>query len=135
MLPPVVSAYLQRALSGDGRAPRQVRIRQQGQMWLKPNARPRSFTATQHYAVERMAFSWQARSRLAPLLALQVRDEYDEGEGSLTVRLLGRVMQRQRGPEVSAGEATRYLAELPWVPNAMAHNTHLRCETPFARTT
>jgi len=126
VLPRLVSAYLQRALPADGHTPRQVRIHQHGQMWLKPNARPRSFTATQHYAVERMAFSWHARFRLAPLIALQVRDDYDEGEGSLTVSLLGKVMQRQRGPEVSAGEAMRYLAELPWVPHAMAHNSELR---------
>jgi hypothetical protein len=126
VLPRLVSAYLERAAPGDGRVPRQVRIEQQGQMWLKPNARPRRFTATQNYAVERVAFSWQARFPIAPLIALKVRDDYDEGEGSLTVRLLGRELQRQRGPEVSAGEAMRYLAELPWVPHAMAHNAELR---------
>ena len=43
-------------------------------MRLKPGARPRSFTATQQYAVERVAFSWDARFRIAPLLAVHVRD-------------------------------------------------------------
>ena len=32
---------------------------------------------------------------------------------------------RQSGSEVAAGEALRYLAELPWVPWAMEHNAEL----------
>ena len=34
-------------------------------------------------------------------------------------------MRRQRGPETTAGEALRYLAELPFVPYAIAHNGEL----------
>jgi hypothetical protein len=125
-LPPrLISDYLERALPGDQRVPRQVRIRQDGQMRLKPGARARTFTATQQYAVERVAFSWDARFRIAPLLAVHVRDAYDDGEGDLAVRLLGRTLQRQHGREVSVGEAMRYLAELPWVPYAMAENAEL----------
>jgi hypothetical protein len=41
------------------------------------------------------------------------------------VRSLGIPMQRQSGPEVTLGEAMRYLAELPWVPQAMRANGEL----------
>lgn len=44
VIPQLVSAYLERALPGDRPLPRQVRIAQQGQMWLKPGASPRRFT-------------------------------------------------------------------------------------------
>ena len=58
-------------------------------------------------------------------LAIKVVDAYAEGEGTLDVRLLGRTMQRERGPEMAVGEAMRYLAELPLVPHAMVHNGEL----------
>ncbi len=133
MTPRLVRAYLERALPGDGRVPRQVRIAQVGEMWLRPGANARRFTATQHIAVERSAFSWRARFPVAGPLAMSVSDGFDAGAGALDVRVLGVRVQRQRGPEVSAGEALRYLAELPWVPYAMLHNTELRWSEPGPR--
>jgi hypothetical protein len=94
-------------------------------MWLKPGSRGMSFTATQAIAVERVAFSWRARFPLLGPLALSVLDWYADGDGALEVRLLGLPVQRQRGPETVAGEALRYLAELPFAPPAIAHNGEL----------
>ena len=95
-------------------------------MWLKPAAGPHRFRATEHLAADRVAFSWQARFPIIPLLAVKVNDGYAGGEGRLAVRLLGRTLQREQGDELSAGEAQRYLAELPWVPQALAANDQLR---------
>ena len=106
--------------------PRQVRITQRGEMWLKPDGRAMAFTAIQSFAVERVAFAWHARFPLLGPLALQVVDDYADGDGKLEVRVLGIPVQRQRGPETTAGEALRYLAELPFVPHAIAHNRELR---------
>ena len=83
------------------------------------------FTATQHVAVERTAFSWRARFRLAGPLAIGVVDGFSDGRGSLEVRILGVRAQRQEGPEIDAGEALRYLAELPWAPHALRGNREL----------
>lgn len=83
------------------------------------------FTATEEFAVERIAFCWRARFRLAPVVAIRVRDCYDAGQGSLGVRALGIPVQRQTGAAVSIGEAYRYLAELPWVPHAILANPEL----------
>ncbi len=58
-------------------------------------------------------------------MALRVVDEYADGDDRLEVRLLGLALQRQRGPETTAGEALRYVAELPFVPHAIAHNRDL----------
>jgi hypothetical protein len=120
----VVRHHLERSVP-KGPVPRQMRIRQEGEMWLKPGARGMRFTATQFFAVERVAFSWQARFPLLGSLALSVVDEYADGDGRLEVRLFGLPLQRQRGPETVAGEALRYLAELPFVPPAIEHNREL----------
>lgn len=103
----------------------QVRLEQRGEMWLRPGARGRPFAATHLLDVDRIAFEWRARFPLAGLLALHVVDSYADGTGELAVRLLGLPLQRDRGPETTAGEALRYLAELPFVPPALQRNREL----------
>ena len=80
------------------------------------------FTATERFAVDRVAFSWQARFRIAPLVSLSVSDGYMSGRGALKVRLIGIPFQNESGPDVDLGEAYRYVAELPWVPHAIRDN-------------
>ena len=127
MIPRLVADYAARALPGTRLLmPQQVQIAQEGVMWSKPDAAPRSFRATQRIAVDRVAFAWRARFRLARVLALEVVDAFAEGAGTLDVRMFGRTLQRQSGAEVSAGEGLRYLAELPWAPYALAANSELR---------
>lgn len=69
--------------------------------------------------------SWEARFPIAPLVSLKVLDGYAHGSGALRVRVLGLPVQTQTGHDVDVGEAYRYLAELPWVPHAMAMNPEL----------
>ena len=90
-------------------------------MWTKPGARPLRFRATEDFAVDRVAFSWQARF----LLALAVVDELDRGAGRLRISLVGTPLRTQAGPEITAGQAMRYLAELAWAPHAVAANPEL----------
>jgi hypothetical protein len=46
--------------------------------------------------------------------------------GLLEVRLGRLLLQRKRGPELSRGEAFRYLAELAWAPQAIVANPALQ---------
>ena len=94
-------------------------------MWQKPGGRAMRFEATQRFAVDSVAFSWQARFRMAGPIAIRVVDDYADGEGGLEVRVLGIPIRRQTGREIVAGEALRYLAELPWVPYAIVRNREL----------
>lgn len=110
-----------------------VRLEQHGEMWLRPGAPARRFSAVQSLEVERVAFSWRARFPLAGPLALHVVDSYADGAGELTVRLLDVPLQRERGPETTAGEALRYLAELPFVPPARERNRELEWRELGAR--
>jgi hypothetical protein len=133
-LPQLVRDYLARSLPPNAAAPRKVRVRQTGEMWKKPGARPMPFTATEDFAVDRVAFSWRARFRIAGPIAMTVVDEYADGDGQLRVSLLGIPLQTQRGPETTIGEAMRYLAELAWAPHAIAVNQQLAWQQLDERT-
>jgi len=128
-LPELVRAYLVRTLPPDRPAPAVVRVRQSGEMWKRPGARPLSFEATEEFACDRVAFSWRARFPILGPLAMNVEDGFDGGTGRLRVSLLGLPLQHQAGPETDVGEAMRYLAELAWAPHAIAANRELEWRT------
>jgi hypothetical protein len=122
-LPAALDRYVLRALPDPDAIPRRVRIEQVGEMWLKPGARPHRFTAVQDYSVDRVAFVWRARFKIAGFVSLAVSDRYRRGEGSLESRLFGSIrLTRERGKEVAEGQAFRYLGELPWMPQAFLAN-------------
>ncbi len=125
-LPPEVKALAARARPGDRPSAGRVRLRQRGVMWSAPKAPPIAFTATQHIAVRHSAFVWLADVRLPLGPSIRVLDCYVEGAGDLEARLLGSLpIARAQGPEISRGELIRYLAELPWCPDAMIDNAAL----------
>lgn len=117
--------YAERVISNQPATGRRVRVRQIGEMTLKPGARPRRFTAIEQFDIDRVAFVWRARFAILGPLALHVTDRYESGEGLLEVRVLGAPLQRTRGPELTRGEAFRYLAEIAWVPQAILANPQL----------
>jgi len=95
-------------------------------MLRQRGGRPTRFTATERFAVERIGFVWEARFRVAPLVAIDVADGYRDGRGFLQVRPLGIPTRARAGPGIALGEIYRYLAELPWVPHAMTANPRLQ---------
>jgi uncharacterized protein DUF6544 len=102
-----------------------VRIEQVGEMVLRPGARARRFTAREDLATDRVSFVWRARFPMLGPISLRVIDSYQEENGLLEVRLGRLPLRRNRGPELSRGEAFRYLAELAWVPHAIVANSAL----------
>ncbi len=124
-LPGVIEHYLDRALPADGGVVRQVAITQTGEMFRNPAAKAMRFIAVERFGVTEVAFSWEARFSVAPVVSLKVTDGFSRGRGALRLRALGLPLQTQSGPDVDLGEAYRYLAELPWVPHAMAANREL----------
>lgn len=124
-VPAGVGRYVDRAIPPGTAVPRRVRVTQAGEMWLKPGGRSFRFEAVEEFAVDEVAFSWRARFPIVPLVSLRVLDRYAAGEGQLEARLFGLRLMRARGQATAEGEAMRYLAELPWVPQAMAVNRQL----------
>lgn len=126
-LPEAVRRYVARVLPASGALPRQARLTQTGSMWTRPGGRELPFTAVQELSSVEVAFVWRARFAIAGMPLLSVIDRYVAGQGLLEARLLGLVpIMRKHGPEMSEGEALRYLGELPWNPSAMLLNRRLR---------
>ena len=97
-----------------------VELTQSGQMKLKPDAEWIPLHAKQWYRVPEVAFEWQGWVKAAPLFHVKATDFYDNGVGSLKIRLWGFIpMGTAEGPEVSEGELMRYLSEIIWFPPAM----------------
>ncbi len=83
------------------------------------------FRAEQTIAVDRTAFTWRART--GPFGLISVTDRLAEGEGAIRVRAL-RVIPlggAGGGAALTKGELMRYLAELPWAPDALPRNRAL----------
>ena len=103
-----------------------VRLRQRGEMRQSPDQAWSSFKANQVIAIDRIAFAWAAKMRLIPALSVQIIDAYDGTHGLLAARLGGILpLTTATGRDVDKGEIQRYLAELPWVPGALARNPQL----------
>lgn len=124
-MPDLMSRYVESAFPDAAARVATVRVTQIGEMILKPGKRPLRFDAVEEFATDRVAFAWRARFPLLGPLAMRVVDSYDGQDGLLEVRVLGVPVQRKRGPELALGEAYRYLAEIPWVPQAILSNSQL----------
>ena len=96
-----------------------VDVRQTGTMWFKPGGAPQHFTARQRIGTSSTGFVW--RAVIGSLGAIRVVDSFVAGRGVLEVRLFGAIrMAREDGTTaLNQGEALRYLAELPWNPDAI----------------
>lgn len=128
-LPEEVRAYAARC--GATGTPSGVYLTQNAEMELSPGAAWQRLLAQQWIDVTKAGFVWQARQTKAGLVWLRVIDAYVQRRGQLIVRLLGAIpVVRAKGPEVDVSEAMRFLAELPWAPDAILANPDLRWAVP-----
>jgi hypothetical protein len=85
-----------------------------------------SFSARQSIKCGSCDFAW--RARFGPFGMVEVCDALERGVGRLDVTALG-LIPIVRTPNTLAlvrGELMRYLAEIPWTPDAILENTALR---------
>lgn len=126
-LPPRIRQAALRSGAGVGPMPRAVRLRQHAELLFREGGTWRPITARQVIAVPVAGLSWVATMRRAGLPLMRVWDGYFDGTGLLQVHLFGVVpVTSATGPDMDLGEAMRYLAELPWAPDAMLHNRAIR---------
>src|SRR5262245_56834776 len=125
-LPDPIAQHLRRVLPGGVETPTRTRLTQSGEMVRRPGEKALAFTAREELTVHEVGFEWRAAFGPNRLVRLTVVDRYRDGEGSLTARVWGFVpVTGSRGPDTDRAEAMRYLAELPWVPHAIASNPEL----------
>lgn len=129
-LPPAILHFHAQAVQSGARNARVVRLEQQGEMRLGPDKSWQPFLAEEFFAVHNIAFVWQARVHVAPLFSAIVIDRYAHGHGELDARLFNTLrVAHAAGPDTDRGELLRYLAELPWVPQAIAENGALEWQS------
>jgi len=133
-LPPEVSGLAARMGARSAGVPGYAIFEQTGQMWLTPGGKPTDFTARQTVRVDETAFCW--RATMGPPTWVVVVDYFIAGIGGLEVKALGAftVAQVAGGATANQGEALRYLAELPWNPDAILLNRSLEWTVVDART-
>lgn len=133
-LPDQVLMLARRLGASEGRPAPFVTIEQTGSMWKAPGAKPQRFTARQTIATSAPGFMW--RARMDPFGSVSVADYFVAGHGGLSARVLGafEIANESGTAEIDRGEALRYLAELPWNPDAILHNRALRWTVLSPRT-
>ena len=119
-LPDAVKRYFTFALRPGQRFIESARSTQQGEFAIKAG-HWRPFTATHYATVRPPGFVWDATIRMAPGIAMRVRDSYIGGVGRMHGRFAGvvPVVDQSGTPEMASGSLHRYLAEAPWIPTAL----------------
>lgn len=121
-LPESVYAFARKAGADPDAPPRTVVFRQTAELRLKPGGPFTPIEAWQTIALGKPGFVWDARAAGA-IMRFRVLDAFAEGRGTLEARAFGSVpMARVAGAETDLSEAMRYLAELPWAPDAILGN-------------
>jgi hypothetical protein len=129
-LPQIIVDFAHRSGAGRGgdeaKDLRIARFHQKGEIRLRPGGDFSRFSAWQIVALGRAGFLWAASVALRRIPAVMVRDSYVQGTGHLEARLLGSIpVADAKGADISLAEAFRYLAELPWAPDAILGNPDL----------
>lgn len=125
-LPAIVDRFARRSGADPRRALRIASFNQDSEIRMSRSGRFRKTVAWQAVSLGSPGFVWDAHQNMGPLQGLRIMDAYVGREGRVEARLFGSVpVVRETGPAVSLGEAYRYLAELPWMPDAILGNPAL----------
>ncbi len=133
-LPGAVRSLALRCGAREDEPGRAVMLSQTGFMRNGAEDRPISFTAEETIQLGVTEFRWAARCE--PMNLLTVKDELLGEQGKLSLLAFGAVplFPAIAGPQATRGETMRYLAELPWAPDAILHNSELTWRTLDSRT-
>lgn len=104
-----------------------VRLTQTGRMKAKLDAKSwMAFTASQSISTQICEFDW--RARVGPFGVVSGRDALKNGQGRFDIMALGiiPIARAEHSAALVRGELMRYLAEIPWAPDAILLNSALR---------
>ena len=126
LIPPIAREF---AIRNGGRVggPLAVTMIQNAEMRLSIDQAFFQLDASQVSGTRQPGFVWQAKGTMNALVPLQIVDAYVESVGVLEVRIAGSIpVATSTGSETAKGEAMRFLAELPWNPDAILNSAALR---------
>ncbi len=118
-VPPRVRAYAE-AAGAVVEAGKLIRIKQSCSLRFQPDQSWHELKAESLVAVQQPGFIWQGSIKAGPLPLVSVVDAFVCGKGLLDARLLSLLpLAQAEGEAADLAEAMRYLAELPWAPDAI----------------
>ncbi len=126
-IPKIVRDFALKAGVPEANPPLSVFFYQLCEMRMNPGDAWMKLRAEQVIGVVKLGFVWYAEQKKSLFVTMRVVDAYVDGRGVLNVRALGSLpIADMSGPGADEAELMRYLAELPWAPDAMLHNPDLR---------
>lgn len=133
-LPQIVREFAQKAGAVVG-APAIVSLSQSVTMRFSPDQAWQDLTATHLAGTRAPGFVWHAKGTMMGVVPIGVLDAYVEGAGVLNARLINVIsVANSEGPATDRGELLRYLAEIPWTPDAILNNPDLQWQQLDATT-
>ena len=109
------SGVLQRPL------PTTVVVEQRGAIRTSADSKWLQFTANERYTPSPPSFVWDAKLKMGGIGVGRARDAFEDGHGSMRVRLLGMfTVVDEAGPEMDQGSLMRWLNETMWFPAVWA---------------
>ena len=136
-LPDPVQDYFENVLEEGQQYVKTVRIEQEGELRIgDADSAWKPFTATQYVTTDPPGFVWDASVRLWPLIKVQVRDRYCDGDGNARVSAFGLLPlgSDDANPDLNRGELLRYLAEAVWYPTTLLPSEGVEWEAIDERT-
>jgi hypothetical protein len=129
MLPEPVRRYMSYAMPEDPEAIRFVRMKQTGLFCTAPGQDWMPMDAEQYFITKQPGFIWHAKVRPSPVIWIEARDRYGQGQGNMKIKFLSTIpLADARGPEMDVSSLLRYLGEMPWFPAAFLNGDVIEWE-------
>lgn len=126
-LPRPVQRYLAKAIQGNPRAVRLVRLRHAGTFRPSLSGSWLPVRGEQHFTADPPGFVWWGRVRIAPGLWIDARDRSVKGLGNMFVTAASTfTLANSTGPELDQGALLRLLGEMAWFPTAFLDSRYVR---------
>lgn len=118
-IPAIVVAFAQRN-GGSVGGPTIVVAQQVAEMRLEPDQPFFNIRASQVFGTRAPGFVWHAHGMMKGIIPVEIVDALVDGQGFLEARIAGSIsVAKASGPATDLGEAMRFLAELPFNPDAI----------------
>ena len=121
-LPPIVQKWLKNSGAIGKEMIRTVRLKQKGQMKMKPEQEKwYEANAEQYFTVDNPAFIWKVKVDMMPLMYFTGRDRFSDGKGNMLIKVLSllNVVNALDSEKINQGTLQRYLGETIWFPPAI----------------
>ena len=130
-LPKPVEQYFRNVLFDGQKLINLARFQQVGELKVDPKSKNWSqFEASYFVSQSPVAFIWDAKIKIGPVIHVRVTDYFLDGIGAGNVSLMSAITigSDEDNPEINSGSLYRYLAESVWHPTALLPQSGVKWE-------